>query len=110
MASINIADLTTTSQNVVIHVRVGFSDRARRYAVYADMVEINGDFRSMVIDFRCPGSVTIENNVKRFSQKTLQKHADNWRNTPGVKELIEKILEVRELELTEEAKAFAGLW
>jgi hypothetical protein len=107
-----IADLETTTPNFVISLNMFWFSRGQ-YTLGVDMVEIERgelECRVNLIDFMHPTSITVERGVNRFNQKIFMKHAKNWRNVAGVRELIERILEVRGLELTAEAKTFAGLW
>lgn len=107
--SIHVIDLQTTTENHVISVDVSFHDsRRKEYVVSLHDTEIGAQTRSILFDFAVPSSVPIE-TVSRFNAKRLAEHAANWKTIPGVKELIARILTVRKLELTAEAKIIAGI-
>ena len=102
--SLHVIDLQTETENHVIAIDVMFFDsRRKEYVMSIHDTEIGPQTRSVLFDFAVPSSVPIE-QVSRYSAKRLAEHAANWKNVAGVKELIDKILEVRKLELTPEAR------
>lgn len=107
--SLHVVDLQTKTENHVIAVDVAFFDSGRKeYVVSIHDTEIGPQTRSVLFDFAVPSCVPVE-TVARFNAKRLAFHAANWKNVPGVMELITKILKVRGLSLAEEAKAITGI-
>lgn len=102
-----IAELTTTKPNHVIEVSARFCSTSRKYTIGIIDKEYdpNGLTWSTVIDFAYPTGHTVENNVKRFSQKKLGEIAVNWKNYSEVGNMIQAALKARDLTLTEESEA-----
>lgn len=108
--SVKIVDLETETSNHVIGIEACFFDsRNKEYVLTLHDVEIGEHSRSVMFDFAVPSVLSIEKDVKRFSDKRLREHAINWKNVKGVKPLIEQICKVRKLKLTAEARKIAEL-